>query len=104
VAIQVSNLAERVLARFETLIQAQLRGGVEAPPYDSKRCPRCDAIVPEIRPVPFEYCPYCEASLDSLMSDARHDSRNPLSRLLGLLLPVPVGESMQPARASVHRG
>jgi hypothetical protein len=64
--MQMSNLAERVLSRVETLIETQLNSGADAQPTDTQRCPHCTAVVPEIRPVPFEYCPFCEASLDSV--------------------------------------
>ena len=86
-AIQMSNWAERVLGRVEALIETQLNPGAGAPPTDRLRCPHCDAIVPEIRPVAFEYCPYCEASLDSFPIDERQQPTNPFPRLLGSLLP-----------------
>ena len=101
-AVQASNLAERLLARFETLIQSKFRDGVNAPAFDSTRCPHCDAIVPEIRPVPFEYCPYCEASLESLLTDERQQS-GPLAGFVSSFFPAPLSDSMRPVRAEARR-
>ena len=101
-AIRMSNLAERLLYRVEAVIEAQLNPGADAQPTDTRRCPQCNAIVPEIRPVAFEYCPYCEASLDALLTDERQQSTSPFSRLFGSLLPL--DRPMQPARAIVTRG
>jgi hypothetical protein len=103
VAIQVSNLAQRFLAHFETLIEHQIRGGVSEPMIDSKRCPHCNAIVPEIRPVPFEYCPYCEAILHSSLADQGQKARASLSRLLGSLAPDPASQNLRPAEVSARR-
>ena len=101
-AIQMSNLAERLLGRVEAVIETQLKLAANAQPTDSRQCPQCDAIVPEIRPVAFEYCPYCETSLDSLRTDERQQSTNPVARVFGSLLPLE--RRMQPARAPVTRG
>jgi hypothetical protein len=61
--VQVGNVAEQMLARLETLINERLGGKPDAVVPDRELCPHCGAIVPSIRPLPFEYCPYCEASL-----------------------------------------
>jgi len=102
VAIQMSNLAERLLCRVEALIETQLNPGADGQAIDRRRCPFCNAIVPEIRPVAFEYCPYCEATLDSFLTDERQQSTSSFSRLLGSWLPV--DRRLQPARATVTRG
>ena len=73
--VQVGNVAEQMFARIETLINERLGRGADAVAPDRDRCPHCRAIVPSIRPVPFEYCPYCEASLvttDYEDSQGRH--------------------------------
>ena len=101
-AIQMSNLAERLLGRVEAVIETHLNSAAHAQPTDSRHCPQCSVNVPEIRPVAFEYCLYCEASLDSLLTDERQQSTNPFARLFGSLLPV--DRRMQPARAPVTRG
>src|SRR5687767_996358 len=95
VAIQIGSVAERIVGRVETLIDARLHRADETVSADTQRCPHCDAIVPAIRPVPFEYCPYCRTALDTV-AGSDHESRGPLTRLFEALIPDPVSGSLEP--------
>jgi hypothetical protein len=97
VAANLSSVAERLSTRVEQLIKDGTHLYKEAIVADSGRCPHCDAIVPAIRPVPFEYCPYCEADVDQFANDERV-MEHPLERLIRLFMPQPMTRSMSPIR------
>ena len=97
VAANLSSVAERLFTCVEQLIKDGTHGDKEAIVADSGRCPHCNAIVPAIRPVPFEYCPYCEVDVDQFANDERV-MEHPLERLIRLFMPQPMRPSMTPIR------
>jgi hypothetical protein len=84
------------------LIDARLHNAGGITPSDTERCPHCDAVVPAIKPVPFEYCPYCETNLDSEFA-AEHESRNPVALLFESLIWDPLSGNPALARAHIRR-
>ena len=61
--VQIGNVAGQVFTRLEVLVNERLGRWPDAGAPDRDQCPHCSAIVPSIRPLPFEYCPFCEATL-----------------------------------------
>jgi hypothetical protein len=89
VAVQLSSVAELLYTRVEQFIDECVHPSKDEIVADSCRCPHCNAIVPDIRPVPFEHCPYCEAYVDQFANGERV-IEHPLERLIRLFVPQPM--------------
>ena len=96
-AVQLSSVAELLYTRVEQFIEECVHLYKDGIVADSCRCAHCNAIVPDIRPVPFEYCPYCQADVD-LFANGGRVIEHPLERLIRLFMPQPMTPSMTPIR------